>query len=144
MREAVGGTFLFKIMIVFIFFFTSFLAIAINYSQAFRIKNQIINAIENYEGYNNDSMNVMASVVNNSGYYRNITCSTKYGYNAKTKESGGTVIKGVCIKETEENFTDGKTKKYYKITTFVSFNFPIIGNVFTIPVIGETKAIQNQ
>ncbi len=55
MREAIGSTFIFKIAIFFIFFFVAFLSIAINYSQAFRTKNDIINHIEQSEGINNTS-----------------------------------------------------------------------------------------
>ena len=80
MREAVGSTFLFNIMIVFIFFFASFLAIAINYSQAFRIKNQIINYIEQYEGINTEKdKERIVNYISSSGYYREKDCDCDAG-----------------------------------------------------------------
>ncbi len=46
MRDAFGGTFMIRIMLVFIFLFVSFLAIALNFAKAFRIKDEIINYLE--------------------------------------------------------------------------------------------------
>ena len=51
MREAIGGTWLFGIVILFIALFASFLAYSISYTRAFNIKNEIINLIERNEGY---------------------------------------------------------------------------------------------
>ena len=51
MREAIGGALLIKLVMFFIVIYTCFLAIAVNYSITFRVKNQIINLIESYESY---------------------------------------------------------------------------------------------
>lgn len=154
MREAVGSTFLFNIMIIFIFFFASFLAIAINYSQAFRVKNQIINYIEQYEGLNETSEEKIVQYASNSGYYKEITCDCDSGgvgnnYNCGTmindNKNGGAIkfngntAKGVCIRKLKN--ADDET--YYRVTTFVKFNLPIIGDFFTFEVKGETKLITN-
>ena len=50
MREAIGGTWLFQIVIVFILLFTGFMCLSINRSKAFNVKNQIIETIESYNG----------------------------------------------------------------------------------------------
>ena len=52
MREAIGGTWLFGLVITFIVFFASFLAVSINYAKAFDIKNNIVDLIGKYEGNN--------------------------------------------------------------------------------------------
>jgi hypothetical protein len=41
MREAIGGTWIFSIVIVFIVLFSSYLAISVNYSKAFKVKKVI-------------------------------------------------------------------------------------------------------
>ncbi len=51
MRESMGGTWLFGIVIVFIALFASFLAYSISYTRAFNVKNEIINYIERNEGF---------------------------------------------------------------------------------------------
>jgi len=152
MRETIGGTFLFNIMIVFIFFFAAFLAIAINYSQAFRIKNQVINYIEQYEGMNDISEEEIINYISDSGYYREVKCSCEGGndYNCGgNNDNNGSDVhianntskkaKGLCIKRLSNN--NGDT--YYRVTTFVSFNLPIVENFFTFKVSGETKVITN-
>ncbi|MBQ7141323.1 MAG: hypothetical protein IJO32_07475 [Bacilli bacterium] len=141
MREAVGSTFLFKLMIFFIFFFASFLAIAINYSQAFRIKNQIISILEQYEGYTKEAYDKIFETIGNSGYYRGHTCTSDEGIAPGSENGTLATVNGVCIKGT----SSGPEGKYriYKVSTYVSFEFPVLGNVFTIPVRGETKVITN-
>ena len=46
MREAIGGTWLFGIVILFIALFSAFLAYSVSYTKAFNTKNEIINIIE--------------------------------------------------------------------------------------------------
>ena len=152
MREAVGSTFLFKIMIVFIFFFTSFLAIAINYSQAFGLKNKIISSIEKNEGYNEFSRKEIADAVSSTGYFRNVQCpknedSAGEALSFIAKSDANNDITGVCLELVNTAGTvavDKNTDKvYYKVTTYVSFNLPILGNILTIPVRGETQILTN-
>ena len=135
MRETVGSTFLFKLMIVFIFFFASFLAIAINYSQAFRIKNTVINRLEQLEGYNEASEAEISQIITSNGYYRNVDCDSEETGVAPQNTTG------VCIMGLRTGTNDEDV--YYRVTTYISFNFPIIGNLFTFPVVGETKVITN-
>lgn len=51
MRESIGGTWLFSIVITFIALFSIFLSFAIKYTVAFNYKNQILNFIERAEGW---------------------------------------------------------------------------------------------
>lgn len=51
MRESIGGTWLFGIVITFIALFSSFLAYSISYTRAFNMKSEILNIIERDEGY---------------------------------------------------------------------------------------------
>ena len=142
MREAVGSTFLFQIMIILIFFFVSFLAIAINYSQAFQTKNKIINALEQGEGYNENSRETIENVQAATGYYREVNCNRagEYYFVAQSASSPAVDLKGICIKHNTSNDMVGG---YYSVTTYINFTFPIIGNLIAIPVSGETKLIVN-
>ena len=49
MREAIGGTAIFQIVIFFILLFTGFMCLSINHSKAFNVKNMIINTLERKE-----------------------------------------------------------------------------------------------
>ena len=53
MRDAVGGAFMIKLLLVFLAVYTIFIAIAINYAKAFRVKNKVLNIIEQNEGIKN-------------------------------------------------------------------------------------------
>ena len=46
---------------------------------------------------------------------------------------------GICIRKQTTNTSSA----YYKVTTYVSFNFPIVGNLISLPIVGETKVITN-
>ena len=50
MRESIGATWLLGLVIAFIIFFSSFLALSVNYSKAFNVKNNIVDFVEKYEG----------------------------------------------------------------------------------------------
>jgi hypothetical protein len=58
MREAIGGTWLFGIVITFIALFASFLAYSISYTRAFNMKSEILNIIERSEGYTMSEANL--------------------------------------------------------------------------------------
>ena len=49
MRDAFGGAFMIKLFLVFIFIYICFTALALNYAKAFKVKNMIIDYIENNE-----------------------------------------------------------------------------------------------
>lgn len=127
MREAIGGALLIKLVMFFIVIYVCFLAIAINYSITFRVKNNIINIIEEYEGLDLAKPHIdeyIASV----GYYRS-------GVGTFNLDAGCS-SNGYCIKELKS-----ARGKYYKVTTYVSFDFPIIGQITQFPVSGETRVI---
>lgn len=126
MREAIGGALLIKLVMFFIVIYTCFLAIAVNYSITFRVKNQIINLIESYESYDLAKQPI-EEYINSVGYYRS---------GEMTLGNHSTCTSGYCIQE-----LDGARGKYYKVTTYVSFDFPIIGKLTNFPVAGETRVI---
>jgi len=126
MREAMGGALLIKLVMFFIVIYVCFLAIAINYSITFRVKNQIINLIEEYEGYDL-AKDAIDSYISSVGYYRASAGGVSLDANCTN---------GYCIEE----LTSARGK-YYKVTTYVSFDFPIIGQITNFPVSGETKVI---
>ena len=49
MRDAFGGAFMIRLFLVFIFIYMFFTAIALNYAKAFKVKNKIIDYLEDNE-----------------------------------------------------------------------------------------------
>ena len=142
MREAIGSQFILRLMIIFIFFFSAFLAITISYSQAFRLKNQIINDLEQYEGYNDESIEHMLEAADDYGYNREKNCvDGAITPTVKTGANEGEKVVGVCIKGLKTGRNN--ESRYYQVETYVNFDLPLIGTLLAVPVKGETKIITN-
>ena len=133
MREAMGGALLLKLVMIFIVIYVCFLAVAINYSITFRVKNQIINLIEEYEGYDL-AKDKIEEYVASIGYYRAFDA-----FDNKQDCTDGYYHSGYCIQP--KNSADSKRGMHYRVTTYVTFDFPIIGRLMNFPVSGETKVI---
>ena len=142
MRDAVGGTFMIKLLLIFLAVYTIFIAVALNYAKAFRVKNKILNIIEQSEGinsYNDVSQGAAIGQINkymNDVHYRINTGSIEkkcIGYEYINTD------RGYCITKIENI---DKNAEYYKVTTFVTIDFPVINLSFTIPIQGETRKIE--
>ena len=52
MRQSIGSTWLIQLMILFILLFVGFIILTVNHSKVVRTKDEMINIVEKYEGYN--------------------------------------------------------------------------------------------
>lgn len=146
MREAFGGTFMIKLMLIFLAIYIAFIAVALNYAKAFRVKNKIIDIIEQSEGiseieYNNTNegsvIGDINTYLNSVSYYVNIT-----NIENKNIDNIHCYQRGYCIEEYSGPTNDGISSKYYKVTTYININFPFFNLNFTIPITGETRKIE--
>ena len=145
MRDSVGGTFMIYVLLIFLAIYITFVAVAFNYARAFRVKNKVIDIIEQNEGmsdadFNNlsgkNSVGVAGQIneyLNSVSYYINLTDNNKNG-------RGTCFERGYCVSEYSTK-VDEMTAKYYKVTTFVRLEIPFLELGFTIPVKGETRKI---
>lgn len=142
MRDAVGGTFMMKLLLIFLAVYTIFIAVALNYAKAFRVKNKILNIIEQSEGINSYDDVSQGSVIGQINTYMN---DIHYGINTSSVEKkciGYDYInteRGYCISKVGNNDINAD---YYKVTTFVTIDFPFLNLSFTIPIQGETRKIE--
>lgn len=148
MRESIGGGWLFTLMIVFILLFTAFLAVTINYSRAFKIKNAVIDIIEEEEGFTNDStsndpgaMQRINNYLTGVGYTNKGTCAgDNWLVEDGEKADSGTKYR-YCIKKHNKYSDTNPQKAYYEVTIFFSLNLPVFGDFLTFRVNGETTDI---
>ena len=156
MREAIGGTWIIGIVMGFIVIFSGYLAVSVNYTKAFKVKNRIINIIEESEGFTESTLsesqkrniNYLNSkyrleteekilvYLDSIGYAYTLgegEC-TKAGRDAGTMYDNSYCIKKICA---------AQGGAYYKVTSFIKFEIPIIYANFTIPITGETKTLYN-
>ena len=118
MREAVGGTLLLKIVLVFLVVYIGFMAIILNYGKTFRIKNKLINFIEQSEG--------LAKVEDLENEAKRLS------YNLSSAGSDDWLR--VCYYSTAKGY-------YYRLSVYIRFNLPLVNNKLLIPITGETRLI---
>lgn len=147
MKEAIGGTMTIYIIIVFLLLINAYLAFSVNYTKAFRVKNQIISLIEQHEGLTQDAKDEIAEYLNKIKYV-----DIPRGYmNTVTNDDGNYQCEsGYCYKITvvgEENNSMDELYRgtYYSVITFVNIDIPIFNKIFpslkVFQVKGETKMI---
>lgn len=143
MREAIGGTWIFGIVIVFIVLFSSYLAISVNYSKAFKVKNSIVSMIEKYEGHGNEVQDLIKGYNKSVGYGVSSSCVNRgEGYDNVMTTAG--VRHRYCVECIEADASGDRNrmhKSYYNVTVFFKLDLPIVGNIFVFPVTGETKPV---
>ena len=142
MREAFGGSWLLGFVALFIVLFSAYLAVSINYTKAFKAKNKIINIIEQNEGMSKS----VGDVRNKTDEELNKGKTTEDKIYYYLKQAGFVIdketVSGRCPDDTDD--TKGistREGKYYKVTTFVKIELPVIWVNITVPVKGETKVI---
>ena len=159
MREAIGGTWLFNLVIFFVLLFTGYMCLSINYSKAFNVKDKIINEIERNGGIKNpsDSKDPTISAINaylsEVGYRIKSDCN---GYEYGCKRNGNCVKKpngsdyAFCIseKKTIDNYKHAYPGEYiyasyYNVRVFYQLDVPIIQKLFKLTVDGDTKLVYN-
>lgn len=171
MRDAVGGSSLLYLVIIFVTVVMLMFASILTYSKAYRVKNRIIELLEKYEEYvpkdsswdesnqkngKYDVVDALAPDLKNAGYdssYPTRCNSTNVqnhlkeilhsDYHGNLPQNMNNYGYNYCVFEIssdkyEKNISDGK---YFVVVTFVQFQFPIIGDVLTFPVYGETKIL---
>lgn len=149
MRDAVGGTFMIRVFLIFLATYIIFIAIALNYAKAFRVKNKVIDIIEQNEGIkdftDDDALDKISSYMNNIHYNmsnrgvsedvckRHITSNTVY-FNDNY---------GYCIGKSDTIKIDEDIEaEYYQVATFVDIYIPLVELHYLIPIKGETRKIE--
>ena len=141
MREAIGGTWLFGLVITFIVFFASFLAVSINYAKAFDIKNNIVDLIGKYEGNNACARKKIGEYLKGVGYLVPGYCpsSGEDGNPYGTKVTSGKAY--YCVSKDSVDSTTVIDKKFYRVVIFFRIDLPMLEEITTFRIKGETESI---
>ncbi len=159
MREAIGGTWITQLVIVFMFVFVAFLALSINYSKAFRVKNEVLSFIEKNEGITHEQGDTLGSIgyinqyLSNSGYSTLGKCDVgSYGSNNLNNNTSNLIPISdsnknekfyYCIKKVKSPTINFPDRAYYEVKLFFKFNLPVMGDITTFKVEGQTKDVVN-
>lgn len=147
MRQAIGSTWLMQLVIVFTLIFVAFLALSINYTKAFKMKNELVNMIEEKEGIGLGDGQGAIMLINNYLTYNNYTktsgCATdEYGVRDLETAEIEPAEKGkkyyYCVKKIASATENLPKRARYRIKIFFNFSLPMIGDIFTFSVEGTT------
>ena len=149
MREAIGGTWIFQIVIFFILLFTGYMCMSINHSKAFNVKNTIIKEIERAEGVNlrnpNDDKAIknIVTYLKDNAYRTTGVCPNGYtGYNREGQlDSRNSAF---CLMPVNVSGSiDRPNMIYYRVVVFYQLDLPIFRSIFSFKVSGDTKIISH-
>ena len=143
MREASASSTIFRLILAFTLLFAGFLSVAIVYNRAYRLKNGSLAIIEKYEGINDTSLKIINNYLKSSGYTTKGKCdSGEFGVKNLDNEEYEKVEDAnqeycYCLSSKISN-----KQIFYKIKLFFKFNLPIIGDLTTFKIVGDTKSIK--
>lgn len=147
MKEAYGGATNIYLFLFFFVVYVSFLAFALQFAKAYRVKNYVIDVLEQeqYDGKAIDGGTNTEIANKLYGYFSSIPytgvdkiaedfCKVNSDNDTYTANS----YEGACIIKYGED-----EAPYYKVFTFVDFSLPLLDVDLKIPVGGETMIIKN-
>lgn len=139
MREVSGSTWTFQMIIFFILIFACFLTLVLSYSKAYTIKNRMLTIIEKYEGVTSESSKIINDFIYHHSYKTTSTCPSEWmgaiDLEGNYEMSNGNNKYYYCYREN----TAPSGMIYYDIEVFYRFNLPVIGEIATYRVEGQTN-----
>ena len=161
MREAIGGTWLFNLVIFFILLFAGYMCLSINYTRAFNVKDKIINELERNGGVGKDflvngkedmAISNISDYMGQVGYRTTGKCNDyDYGCDANgscTNNPSDARNYAYCLSEVKagETYTLAQEQEfiyvsYYKVKVFYHLDLPIIRSAFQFSIKGDTKLL---
>ena len=136
-----GTTWIFQLVLIFILIFSGYLALTINYSKAFRVKNEVLTLIEKNQGIQNKTLETINNYLYSNGYNQKGRCPNNwYGVSNLTSNSNKYYW---CFYKNTGYHTSMSGRAYYKIKMFFRFELPMIGQITTFDVDGQTYEMDN-
>lgn len=140
MRESIGSVFLYNVIIIFLLIVFGFAGGLITYMKAYKVNSKIANAIEKFEGYNENATTEINRILGSLGYRvnDNNTCPTR---------TDGTLVTGAdnkpdfryCVYQTK-SATNVDPYDQYMVVTYIFIDLPFIDEI-AFSVKGKTSEI---
>jgi hypothetical protein len=143
MKTAISGTWVYATVLIFMVVLIAYVTITINYSNAYEISENIIKAIEEYEGINGKSLDRIDSLMSNMHTVKG-SCSGDDAGIIDNQIYDTSKYPGPfdCCVSKNEHTINGVTKYYYSTTIFFSFSLPVLGNLYSFKIPGETMGMR--
>ncbi len=155
MRQSYGLTWILTIMFTFTMIFVSFIALSLNFMKSYRLKNHVVTIAENYEGFTKGSNGKDGSIKIINNYLKYNAYSAKGScpegsYGMPTLENDGIFVTPAegekyyyCVGFDSASTSANPFQGRFNITLFFKFNLPLLGDLFTFRVDGETIVLRN-
>lgn len=141
MRDAIGGTFMLRILIIFIVLYIVFMCFAVSYAKTFRLKNKVIDILEQ-QGYDYSSVEEINEYLDSNAYDfpgTNHSQVSNHCDNVSGNVSKYLTSKGACIVP-----KDSGNNRYYQVYLYIVYYFPFFHWEVVMPVGGETEVIPEE
>lgn len=143
MRESIGSTVLYNIVITFLSIVFALILGTIVYYQAFKVNKNIVNIIQKYEGYNDLAKAEIDSKLSSIGYMKRDlgNCPTKKGIPLVNYPSNPSAKKSVfpyCV------YRYQTSAKYYSfgVMSYIVIDMPLVSsNLLKFGVYSETDKL---
>lgn len=133
MKDAYGGTFMIGLFLVFFVIYFSIIGVALNFAKLYRIKNNVINILEQYEYNGQNDTNVHEKM---EAYLKSVPYSLDKDISLDDDCDIGFTDLGVCIVQKGE-----EDKHYYSVTVYYYARLPVLNIYLPISAKGETIVI---
>ena len=148
MKEAIGGTWLFQIVIVFIFIFAGYMCLSINHSKAFSIKSEII---ESRSRHGKVDKAEISDILHKASYRTRGSCH-KLGDDWEGYDREGKLVNPnsnnatFCIRQILVSNGNGELPMmyYYQVRVFYQLDLPVFNSLFSFSVKGDTNLLYDK
>ena len=159
MRDAMGGTIVLVIIVVFIVFALAYMAFNVNYTKAFRMKDKIISVYDDFNGdcSSDDCKKIITDYARKIGYTTDGNLRCPAGYERingiycireqiiDTNKSSSSISYIKNSGQTGISVSDIKTKHYFNIITKINLHIPVVNNILDLSffyIYGDTKTFE--
>ena len=142
MRDAFGGAFMIKLFLVFLIVYVSFIAIALNYAKAFKVKDAVINYLETNEITSISDMSAVeftemtdyfyGEILGSMNYYKAIPCPNSINDEGKSVQLAYCRDGIVIYQYNPIEARKSKDGVYYKVITYFGWNIPFINGLLKL------------
>ena len=119
MKHTISGTWVFMIVILFTLIFAAYIALTINYSRSFKVKNEVLSFMEKNEGFTENGVKLINNYLTQSGYKTMGNChliSEAVVYGATTIDPNASITNAF------ERVVDPGKKYYYCFSKYTNYH----------------------
>ena len=144
MRDAFGGVFMMRLMLVFIVIYVAFTAISFKYAKSFRVKNKVIDFVEQnqitnldtfFNNGNQGKLKDLDAILVAANY--TVSCSD-IGYSngnitdKDSKQNIGYCYNGIVIKKNAVKSEKMDNVIYYTINTYANWDIGVLNTILAL------------